>query len=447
MARTKSIGIRKTLARLLPRRQLQRLADEAGLTKRKRKVRVHALFWTLVLGFGSGRERTIAGLRRAYQKATGCQLVPSAFYDRFTPALVRLLRAVATLLLGQMAEPARKLAGPLAAFRDLVLTDSTVIRLHDLLKKAFPACRTNHTQAALKLHTVMSATGAGPRSVKITAERAHDGPIFTVGKWVKDRLLLFDLGYFRFQLFSCIRRNGGYFIVRLKKSADPMVVAIHRRWRGRAVPMIGRRVSEFIGRLQREAIDVEVELSFKRRVYGGVRHKDRERFRLVGVRDPVTRVYHLYLTNIPPDKLTPDDIAQTYAARWVIELFFRELKTHYRADNMPSAKRHIVEALIYAVLITFVVSRSLLAALRRKLGPLADRVPEERWAGLFADAAIDLLRLVVWRPGLAAPIATALDAHLLHEAVDPNAGRALLLRRVESRTQFQHRISVAGGHA
>jgi putative transposase len=447
MARTKSIGIRKTLARLLPRRLLQRLADEAGLTKRKRKVRVHALFWTLVLGFGSGRERTIAGLRRGYEKATGCQLVPSAFYDRFTPALVRLLRAVAALLLGQMAHPVRKLAGPLAAFRDLVLTDSTVIRLHDLLKKAFPACRTHHTQAALKLHIVMSATGAGPRSVKITAERAHDGPIFTVGKWVKDRLLLFDLGYFRYQLFSCIRRNGGYFIVRLKKSADPMVVTIHRRWRGRAVPLIGRRVSQFIGRLQRQAVDVEVELSFKRRVYGGIRHKDRERFRLVGVRDPVSREYHLYLTNIPPNKFTPDDIAQTYAARWMIELFFRELKTHYRAEDMPSAKRHIVEALVYAVLITFVVSRALLAALRRKLGLLADRVPEERWAGLYADAALDILRLIVWRPGLAAALNKSLDASLLHEAVDPNAGRALLLRRVETRTQFQHRISVGGGHA
>jgi putative transposase len=447
MARTKSIGIRKVLTTLLPRRELQRLTEEAGLTKRKRKVQVYPLFWTLVLGFGAGRERTIAGLRRAYEKATGCQLAPSAFYDRFTPALARFLRAVAGLVLAKAAEPVRQLRGPLAAFRDLVLTDSTVIRLHDLLKKAFPACRTNHTQAALKVHTVMSATGAGPRSIKITAERAHDGPIFTVGKWVKDRLLLFDLGYFRFQLFSCIDRNGGFFIVRLKKSADPVVVAVHRRWRGRAVPMLGRRVSEFIDRLQRQALDVEVEVSFKRRVYGGTRHTDRQRFRLVGVRDPLTREYHLYLTNIPPNKLTPDDIAQTYAARWVIELFFRELKTHYRAEDMPSAKRQIVEALIYAVLITFVVSRSLLAALRRKLGDLAGRVPEERWAGLFAGAALDILRIVVWRSALAAPLARGLEANLLHEAVDPNAGRSLLLRRVESRTQYQHRVAVGGGDA
>lgn len=442
MARPKSIGIRQVLRKLLPQRLIERVAAEEGLAKRRRKIKVHALVWTLVLGFGAGRERTIASLRRTYERATGCQLVPSAFYDRFTSALTRVLKKIAAILLAQVAEPVRQLGGPLAAFRDVVLTDSTVIRLHDLLEHAYPACRTNHTKAALKMHAVLSVTGAGPRSIKITSERAHDGPIFTVGKWVKDRLLLFDLGYFRFQLFSCIRRNGGYFIVRLKKSANPVVVGLHRRWRGQSVPMLGRRVSEFIGRLQRKTIDAEVEVSVQRRVYGGVRHRDRERFRLVGVRDPLTKQYHLYLTNVPPEKLSPEDIAQTYAARWVIELFFRELKARYRAEDMPSSKPRVVESLVYAVLITFVVSRTLLAALRRKLGALGDRVPEERWATLFAAAALDVLRVVLWRPSVAVALAASLDANLLHEAIDPNAGRPLLVRRVESRCQFQHRISV-----
>ena len=74
-------------------------------------------------------------------------------------------------------------------------------------------------------------------------------------------------------------------------------------------------VSEVIERLQRQALDVVVEVGLKRRVYRGVRHTDRERFRLVGVRDPVSGAYHLYLTNIPPERLMPMDIAKIYAAR------------------------------------------------------------------------------------------------------------------------------------
>ena len=87
------------------------------------------------------------------------------------------------------------------------------------------------------------------------------------------------------------------------------------------MPLLGCRVSEVLERLQRQTIDAVVEVAFKRRVYGGIRHKDRDRFRLVGVRDPVTREYHLYLTNIPPARLSPMDIAQTHAGRWTVELF------------------------------------------------------------------------------------------------------------------------------
>jgi IS4 transposase len=443
MARTKTIGIRERLEALLPRRELARLAHESGLCRRERKVRPAALVWALVLGFAGGRGRTLAGLRRAYEETTRTRLVPSSFYDRFTPQLVRMLRAIVGVLLAKVAAPTRALAGPLAAFRDLVITDATVIRLHALLERVYPACRTNHTKAALKLHTVMSATGAGPRSIKITSERVHDGPVFRVGSWVRDRLLVFDLAYFRFQLFSCIDRNGGYFIVRLKKSANPTVVALHRRWRGRSVPILGRRVNDFIARLQRHALDALVEVGFKRRVYGGVRHQATQRFRLVGVRNPATREHHLYLTNIPPEKLTPEDIAQVYAARWVVELFFRELKAQFRVEDMPSRKRHIVEALLYLAIIAFVVSRHLLAVVRQKLNADAQHVPEERWAILFARAARDVLRILLWPRRCAALVAQALEPFLLYEAITPDANRPLLLRRVESRTQFQHRVAVA----
>lgn len=443
MARPKTIGVQDVLQTLLPRRTVEQLATEAKVVQRRRKLDVLAFFWTLVLGFGTGEHRTLAALRRAYQRAADVQLVPSSFYDHFTPQLVRFLKAAAGLVLSQVAEPVRALRGPLAQFRDLVVTDSTVIRLHDLLQRAFPACRTNHTLAALKLHAVLSVLGAGPRSIRVTSERVHDGPVFQVGKWVQDRLLLFDLGYFRYQLMSCIRRNGGFFIVRLKKSANPLIVALHLKWRGRSVPLVGERIHEVVQRLVRQAIDVEVEVSFKRRTYGGVRRTAKERFRLVGVRDAHSGEYHLYLTNISPEHLSATDIATTYAARWAVELFFRELKSRYRAEQMPSSKREVVEALLYAVLLTVAVSRALLERVRRRLGDRARRVPTERWATLFALVAADLLQLVLGRAAEVRGLCRSLERFLLHEAVDPNRSRRLLLERVESRTQFQDRYAVA----
>ncbi len=432
MARRQSIGIRQELTSLIPTRQLNRLARLSGLVRRRRKIDPMELFWTVVLGFGAGRTRTLAGMRRAYQRSTGATLVPSAFYDRFTKSLAVFLRRVVEELLEKLQETEAQFGGLLRSFRDVVVTDSTLVKLHDLLERRFPACRTNHTKAAAKLHLVMSVRGQGPRTVKLTSGRQHDGPVFRVGRWVRDRLLMFDLGYFRYQLFDCIDRNGGYFISRLKENANPEITATLRQWRGRSVPLVGERLRDVIERLQRETLDVEVEVAFRRRAYGGRRTGARRRLRLVGVKNEDTGRYHLYVTNIPPERLTAEQVARVYAGRWQIELLFKEMKSHYRLEDLPSRKPHIVEALLYATLVTLVVSRRLLRAVRQALRGGPHAVPEGRWAAIFATVSSAVLDLVLAPARLARDLARWTEAMLLHEAVDPNLSRRSLLASVEN---------------
>jgi putative transposase len=431
VARTKSIGIRETLTSLLPREELERLARESAMMKRRRKVDPAAMLWTLVLGFSSGGERTLAGLRRAYQRVTGTALVPSAFYDRFTPELVRFLRTVIGELTGRIAEHEPQHAGLLAKFTDVVVTDATVVKLHRLLAKRYPGTRTNSSPAAAKLHLVMSVKGKGVEHVKLTTERANDHRMLRMGPWVRDRLLVFDLGYFRYQLFDCIDRNGGYFLSRLPASANPRIVAVHRRWRGRAVELEGKRLDEVAEKLRRSVLDVEVEVEFKRRVYAGRRRTDRRRLRLIGVRDLETRTYWFYLTNIPPSDLEAESLAQIYACRWQVELVFAELKSHYRLDQLPSRKAPIVEALMLSSVITLLVSRRLLDAVRKRLRRNRHRVPEGRWASLFAAVALSILDLLVLPQRTAKALARRLEPMLLYEAPDPNVSRLLLLQRVD----------------
>lgn len=178
MARAKTIPIRKLFCKLFPGARLRELAHESGAVVRERKVDIVDLFWTVVLGFGVGQTRTLAGLRRAYERATRQSLEESSFYGRFTSGFVRLLQGALGLALSAAVQESRALKGPLSAFRDLIITDATVIKVKDLLATSFPACRTNHTKAALKVHTVISVHGAGRQSVKVTSERRHDGAVF-----------------------------------------------------------------------------------------------------------------------------------------------------------------------------------------------------------------------------------------------------------------------------
>ena len=303
MASSKSIDARKTLRKLFPTRWVKAAAAESGAVIRQRKVDPTVLFWTVVLGFGCGRQRTLAGLRRSYERASGQCLEESSFYQRFNAGFSALLEQALLRALELDVGIGRELRGHLAKFVDVLITDSTVLRLHQLLARHWPGCRTNHTPAALKAHWVMSVAGNGRQSVKLTSEREHDGPVFKVGPWVAGRLLLFDLGYYGFSLFERIGRNGGFFLSRLKSSANPTIVSVNRTHRGRKVTLVGERLQDVLSKLKREVLDVNVEVRVQRRRYNARRRTVRMVLRLVGVRDPDTDRYHLYVTNIAPEGL------------------------------------------------------------------------------------------------------------------------------------------------
>ena len=67
------------MCKMFPAPRLRALARARGAVVRVRKVDIVALFWTVVLGFGVGEERSLAGLRRAYQRTTGQRLEESSF--------------------------------------------------------------------------------------------------------------------------------------------------------------------------------------------------------------------------------------------------------------------------------------------------------------------------------------------------------------------------------
>jgi putative transposase len=127
-------------------------------------------------------------------------------------------------------------------------------------------------------------------------------------------------------------------------------------------------------------------VEFKRRQYGGTCSLDSKRFRVVGVRDEDADDYHLYITNLSRDEFLPADIATLYRCRWEVETLFRELKTQYELDEFDTSKEHVVRILLYAALLSLLVSRDLLDLVTDQ----ADEeivFPPERWAATFRSHA------------------------------------------------------------
>ena len=121
MAYKRSVEIRRVLSSVISASQLEERAREAGFIQRSRKIDAVAFFWTLVPDFGAGAHKSLASLRRCYAVHTGATLVPSAFYDRFTSALVAWLQSILLEVLQKSASLARALGGRLCAFLDFRL--------------------------------------------------------------------------------------------------------------------------------------------------------------------------------------------------------------------------------------------------------------------------------------------------------------------------------------
>ena len=426
MARHRDSQIRRELTSLISPRRIRAVARELGAVRRRRKVDVVALVYSLVLGFATGDRRTLAGLRRAYERVTGTCLAPSAFYDRFTPELASVMKRLLAEVMDRINEQRPRLHFALNSFRQVLVADGSVIRLHEALAPAFPSIWTNQMPASAKLHVVMNVVGRGPSSIQITHGSRHDLRLLRAGEWMRDKLLIFDLGYFQGHLFSRIGLYGGFFLSRLKKHTNPVIVASARPEHQR---FVGSKLQDAVARMHGEPIDFDGTLHYQT-------HRSKWRHhtmpvRIVGVWNPAALRYHLYLTNVPREKLGLEHDPAVYAARWEIELLFRELKTQYRIDDLRSRSRHVTECLLYASLITLAVSRRL----HRLLAPNPERLPQrhplDRWAVLFTTISRDLLDLVIGPTSQRSFIAVRLRRFLLHEAPDPNRRRLLLPVRAQ----------------
>jgi putative transposase len=168
-----------------------------------------------------------------------------------------------------------------------------------------------------------------------------------------------------------------------------------------------------------KVLDVEVEVSFRRRTYRNKRSTASRPFRLVAVHNDETGEYHCYFTNVPPEALSAEDITRTYALRWQVELFFKAMKQHGHLDQLPSPDRSVVECLVWASVLSVLASQTLLRLVRQAID--ADRfAPSLRWAGLYSRVAFSLLLLILDR---GTERDEALGDLLLRDAPDPNRNR------------------------
>jgi hypothetical protein len=307
------------------------------------------------------------------------------------------------------------------------IADGSLVRFHDNLEADYPSVWTNHMKASGKLHVVMNAVGRIPKRVDLVPGSRHDINVIDIGPWLKGGLLLVDLAYYQGDFFKAIQHEKGFVLCRLKKHACFRIVSSENG------ALDGVTIKHAVRLMHGKSFDVQVDYLYRR-----IRRRDftyrHVQMRVAAIWRDDLGVHRLYITNAPASMLALEQVPAVYALRWEIELLFRELKTLYRIEQMPSGRRGATECLLYAALLALALSRRL-----QKLVTAADSSvlrpnPPERWSHVFCALARDLLELALLPRRHRRPLDNRLIGVLRHEARDPNRTRLLLPARAQLAT-------------
>lgn len=168
----------RRLTTLFPSEYLEAHAEELGVVEREGKLQIPVLVWAFVFGFAAGDSRTLAGFRRSYNATADEPVSPGGFYHRLTPSLAEYLRDLVERGLEEVAVP-DAVDADVDRFRDVMIADGTVVRLHEFLSEQFQA--RHEEQAGATLHLLHNATDQTIERIDVADEKTHDSTLFNTG--------------------------------------------------------------------------------------------------------------------------------------------------------------------------------------------------------------------------------------------------------------------------
>ena len=339
------------LDQLLNPAELERIAKSVGFCQRLRCITPVALVSALLSGLGCDEVDGIAGLHRHFnglQLDESQQVAYKPFHNQlrkeaFPLFMQRLVeRAIALRFKFSIAENSM-----LSHFREVLLHDGSSFALHPQLAGPFPGRFKTICPAAVECHMTMSLLDQYPLRMSISADTEPERKYLPAAETMCNSLLLADAGYVDRGYFAKVDQAGGFYLVRGLRSLNPVVVTAYRgngkalkRLEGKSIKEINRRTC------QDEVLDMDVS--------SGKYH-----YRLVRRWFPEEKRFCLWMTNLPREQWSAEQVMGLYRCRWQVELLFKELKSHNRLKAFATRQAALATGLIWSSLLSLLVKRRL----------------------------------------------------------------------------------------
>ena len=289
-----------TLAKILPRHEIDRLDRKYGQGDKRRKssryVQFIVMLMAQILGLKSLREIEQAqkskqkrlyhlGVKSPVSRSALSRMNDERSADFFKDVFQQMLQSCKALAPGSQFK--------LPGVNSLILMDATTIQL---CLDVFPWATYTQTKGALKLHFGLNDDGYLPDFMVATTGKVHEINVAKSLDYQPGSMICMDRGYTDYDWWEELTRKGIYFVTRLKSNA------VYDEIRRRA----GRRSKNIVD-------DETIKLK-------GIQTP----FRLIHYISPEDQHEYHFITNVM--YLPAQTIADIYKERWQIELFFKWVK-------------------------------------------------------------------------------------------------------------------------
>jgi hypothetical protein len=332
---------------------LERLAWESGYyLQEPKKITasslIHGFFRMMSQGKHSLRNWALEiGLK------VGCTVCKSSVEERLHHRTLSLATELLKQVLGckmkefrqhsSVKEPASTLLG---RFNNVFLADSTCEKLPSNLALEFPSSYSHgEPTATLRLQTVYNFTRERFEQFHIGNFRQNDqGATDLILEVARGGdLILRDLGYFALENFQKMMKSGIFFISKLAVTTNLYD------------PQSGEQIHLLAFLKGKNRVDTIVHLGKKaklplrliaQKLPQQVVHQKREKAR----KDRNKKANHdenyfellewvIFVTNVPPEKLSTSEIMEVYRLRWFIEIIFKAWKSHFNFRKILNKER------------------------------------------------------------------------------------------------------------
>lgn len=360
--------------------RIEQIARETKFVQRHSPLTGLLFLKTLVMGYLEKSKGSLSHLSQVCGDFK-VSISPQGIDERISQYSVAFLERVLGYAMQWFQQQCPLVLPILQHFCAIQIVDSTFMQLPAAMQVQYPGAGGTASPASLKIQLVFNFLSGQFEQISLQAGRNADQAYRDYLKVVQaGTLILLDLGYFCLDAYAAIMKAQAYYLSRYLYPTALLTPA------GERIDVV-----KWLRAEHQDSLDLPVLL--------GCRPKHRLPCRLIAVRAPAevveerrrkailkARQHHkvltaeyldllawsLFVTNVPVQLLSRDQVVLLYHVRWQIELLFKLWKSYAGLNAIGPWRSERILTELYAKMIACVLFQFLLIPLR---------IPDDKWAG------------------------------------------------------------------